>query len=216
MHDRRTKAEMIQTHYEEVWRRGDAWDLEASAFEQDRYDYLARLLAERCPGKILEIGCGSGGLTRRLAEFAEQVVAIDVAQGAIDRAVTQFGGTVPPTVTLLQANVVEYDLDAEGPWDAIVLAETIYSLGWLYSFFEVGYLAHRLLAATRPQGTLLLSNAFGQEKDWLLHPSLICTYRDLFCNVGYQIAAESVFQGTKHDVPIDVLVTLFQKPAATA
>ena len=215
MIDRQANAEMMRAHYEEVWRSGDAWDLEASAFEQDRYDYLARLLAGTRYAKVLEIGCGSGGMTRRLAGLAEHVLALDIAQAAIDRAAAQLAGADPRTVEFRQANVMEYDLVAEGPWDLVVLAETIYSLGWLYSFFDLAYLAGRLFDATRPSGRLLLSNAFGREKDWLLHPPLINTYRDLFRNIGYQVRTEEVFHGTKHNIRIDVLVTLFEKPAGT-
>lgn len=44
---------------------------------------------------------------------------------------------------------MELDLEEEGTWDLVVLAETSYYLGWLYPMFDVGRMAHSLYEATR-------------------------------------------------------------------
>jgi hypothetical protein len=84
-------------------------------------------------------------------------------------------------------------------------------LGWLYSFSQIGWLAAQLLEATRGGGRLLLANTYGRDRDWLLRPWLIDTYRDLFLNVGYQRDREELFRGTKDGVAFDVLITALTK-----
>ena len=62
---------------------------------------------------------------------------------------------------------------------------------------------------------MLLTNTYGQaEKDWLLQPWIIDTYRDLFRNVGYRLEKQEVFRGNKAGVDFSVLLTLFRKADA--
>jgi hypothetical protein len=105
-------------------------------------------------------------------------------------------------------NIMEYDFGSEGPWDLIVLSETIYYLGWLYPFFDVAWLAHELQAATTEGGSVLLANSSGETNDYLIRPWVIRTYHDLFLNVGFEIEREEVFRGTKHGVDYEVLMAL--------
>jgi hypothetical protein len=51
-----------------------------------------------------------------------------------------------------------------------------------------------------------------EQYDKLLLPSIIRTYRDLFLNVGFGLAREEIFSGTKAGVRFDVLISLFEKP----
>ena len=51
---------------------------------------------------------------------------------------------------------MDYDAPVAGPWDLIVMSETIYELGWLYPLFDVGWLAAELFAATRDGGRLMM------------------------------------------------------------
>lgn len=198
--------------FERLWAQGDPWKLESSEFEQQR---LARLLATldgRRYERSLEIGCGRGAFTRDLARIADQIVALDIAPTAITRARTIAVG--PGIADFRLANIMEYDVRAEGPWDLVVMSETIYYLGWLYPFFDLGWLASELFASTRPGGRLLLANTEGGCEDALLLPWLIRTYRDLFVNVGYDVETEELFCGTKHGVDLRVLISLFAKPSS--
>lgn len=212
MAEREQIHRQMQQHYQAVWERGDAWEFETSEFEQRRYEFLLRMLQGRPYGRVLEIGCGSGGLTRLLAGVADRVVALDIAAAAIERCRVQTAGAGPGVVDLRVANVMEFELQAEGTWDLVVLSETVYSLGWLYPMFDVAWLALRLFEATASGGRLLLANTYGQEgKDWLLQPWLIHTYRDLFANVGFRLEREEVFTGVKDAVEFRVLASLFTR-----
>ena len=68
-----------------------------------------------------------------------------------------------------------------------------------------------LFAATQSRGRFLMVNTYGGEKDYLLRPWLIDTYRDLVRNVGYKIEVEDRFSAIKNGVDLQALVTLFVK-----
>ena len=159
--------------------------------------------------RALEIGCGAGWFTRHLARVADEVLALDVAPSAIVRA--HASGLDPEVVDFRVTNIMDYDLRAEGPWDLVVMSETIYYLGWLYPFFDIAWLASELFASTSGTGRLLMANTFGGVEDYLLRPWVIRTYRDLFLNVGYRLEAEEIFRGSKDGATLEALISLFAK-----
>ena len=206
---RKLASQKARSFFEELWKRGDPWDIETADFEQRRCARLLQILSARRYAKALEIGCATGAFTRLLARVAERLVALDISPTAIACARKTWAGS---NATEFQvANIIEYDPRAEGPWDLVVMSDMIYFLGWLYPFFDVAWLAMELFAATSLGGQLLLANCYGGAEDYLMRPSLIRTYRDLFVNVGYQVNNEEVFHGTKKGVEIQVLITLFEK-----
>jgi len=209
---RRAADEQARTFFEDLWHQGDYWELETSAFEEARYAALLAPLAGRRYARALEIGCGAGTFTRRLAGLAGRVLAIDVAPSAITRARDALAPAAG--VDFRVANVMDHAFRDEGPFDLIVVSETIYYLGWLYPFFDVAWLASEIHEATRPGGRLLLANTFGGCDDALLRPGMIRTYHDLFRNVGYRLEAERVFRGNKNGAELEVLISLLVKPSA--
>jgi SAM-dependent methyltransferase len=212
MAERTLLDQQAQGFFEELWQRGDHWEFDSSAFEQTRYARLMALLAGRRYAHVLELGCGSGSFTQHLAGLADHVVALDISPTAIARARALWTG--PATVDFRQANIMEYDLHAEGPWDLIVLSDTMCYLGWLYSFFDVSWFASQLFAATRVGGHCLFANCMGEFGDMLMLPWLTRTYQSLLRNVGYHLEVEDIFRGTKYGVTIEVLMSLFCKHSA--
>src|SRR5262249_48774561 len=154
-------------------------------------------------GRTLEIGCGIGTFTRRLALHSDSILAVDVSQTAISRARETVAG--PGRVDFMDQNIMQFDVKAQGPWDLIVMNETIYYLGWLYSFFDVSWLALQMFEATRGGGRFLMANTCGGLEDYLLRPWIIATYHDLFVNVGYQVSAAKTFHGSKNGMAIDCM-----------
>ena len=165
-------------------------------------------MSDRRYPRALELGCGAGSFTRHLSSVCEHVLAVDVAPSAVDRARQAFAGGAG--VDLRVADIMELDVEAEGPWDLVVLAETAYYLGWLYPMFDVGWLAHRLHRATGPGGRLLLVNTFGPETG-LMSPWLIRTYHDLFANAGFEVEVAETMHGTKETVDFEILLSLLRK-----
>jgi SAM-dependent methyltransferase len=216
MLDRVLIDQQMRQHYDQVWAAGDSWEFETSPFEQQRFAEQLRLIEGQRYPRCLEIGCGGGCFTRLLASVADQVLALDVSPTAVEQSESRMRSAGVKNVDVHAANIMEFDLQSNGLWDLVVLAETVYCLGWLYSMFDIAYLASNLLAATRPGGRLLLANAYGADKDWLLMPYLIDTYRDLFRNVGFTVEKETVWCGTKHAQDFQVLMTVFRAPIQTS
>lgn len=206
--DRANAGAEARRFFEDLWREGDHWDLETSDYDQARYDRELALLGGRRYRRALEIGSGEGALTRRLAEIADSVLAVEVAETAVERArARQLDG-----VEFRVANIMELEVEEEGPFDLVVFGETIYYLGWLYSFYEVGWLAWRLYGATELGGHLLLANTVLSDTKGLESPWLIRTYRDLFANVGYELEREEMFRAEKGGAEMEALLSLFTRP----
>jgi SAM-dependent methyltransferase len=205
-----------QAFFEDLWKRGDPWEFETSEFERDKYARQLAMLQGRRYGRVLEIGCGAGSFSRDLARIADQVVAVDISAAAIARAKT--AETARGVVDYRVVDIMNYDLNKEGPWDLVVMSETICYLGWLHSFFEVGWLATELFAATCSGGRFLMANTQSgvDDDEYLLRPWLIRTYRDLFLNVGYRLDVEEIFRSQKHGVGLEVLISLYYKTHAAA
>lgn len=209
MHERELINQKAKNFCEDLWQQGDFWDFERSEYERARCARLTAILNDRHYGRVLEIGCGAGYFTRLLAPLADQIVAFDVAPTAIARA--RALGADLHQVDFRVANIMDYTWQADGPWDLVVFNDTICYLGWLYPFFDVAWLAAQLFAATRTGGRLLMANTMDEMSDKLLLPYITRTYRDLFCNVGYRVAAEEIFRGTKNNVDYEILISLFAK-----
>jgi SAM-dependent methyltransferase len=209
MEDRQRIAEQAQAFFEDLWKRGDPWQLETSEFERIKYEREISILGGRHYSRALEIGCGAGAFTRHLVGVADGILALDISPTAIARARAMGIDSVDFRV----ANIMDYNLQVEGPWDLVVMNETICYLGWLYSFFDVAWLAAEIFAATREAGQMLMANTCGGVEDYLLRPWIIHTYHNLFVNVGYRLEAEEIFRGQKDGVDIEVLISVFAKTA---
>ena len=143
--DRAGADARARAFFDGLWADGDPWELDGSELDQRRYARQVELLADRRYSRALEIGCGAAAFTERLAPVCDELVALDVSRHAIERARAEEG---VGNVEFRLANAMELDLEQEGTWDLIVLAETAYYLGWLYPMFELGWLAHSLHEAT--------------------------------------------------------------------
>jgi methylase of polypeptide subunit release factors len=84
--------------------------------------------------RVLGIGCGSSCISRLLAGGADEVVALEVSPLAIARAGSLSTG--PEGIDFRVANIIEYDLVAEGPWDLIVMSE-------INSYFKMALIVFR-------------------------------------------------------------------------
>jgi SAM-dependent methyltransferase len=206
--ERELNGEQAQAFFDDLWRPGSKWGREYSDFSQAIHGSELALLEGRRYRRALEVGCGPGFFTRLVADLADRTVALDLSEVAIAQA--RAAGS-PGPIDYRVANVMEYDPVAEGPWDLVVMNETVYYLGWLYSFVEVGWLASQLFEATRRGGRLLMANTFSLSQDYLYRTWLIQTYRDLFLNVGYRLETEEVARGREDGTNFEVLISLFTK-----
>jgi len=87
---------------------------------------IRRLVKPLSPKRTLDIGCGSGLITKVLAEASAEVVAVDVSEQAIAVSRGALGGAT--NVQLMVADVFR-SKDASGDWrgsfDLVVLSEVL-------------------------------------------------------------------------------------------
>jgi len=200
----------VRDYFDKLWNDGDPWDLDSSDYDQEKYARELALLEPRRFERVLELGCAGGAFTRRLAAIADRIVAIDVAARAIERALA--AGTEDGRIEYRVGDIIAFDPVEEKFWDLVVLSETIYYLGWRYSFFEVGWLAQQIFESVRPGGYLLMTNTMAMPRQYLQQESLLKTYRDLFINVGFTLDRTERYQGTKSGAPLEAMLCLFVKP----
>lgn len=120
-----------------------------------------RLLIEGVPrgGRILDVGCGEGMLTRELAARASAVVGLDVDAASIDLARAT---TSAANVEYVCADLMHHPFEL-GSFDAVVSVAVLHHLGT-----EAGLLRMRDLV--RPGGMLgaigLASNEWPRDIPW--------------------------------------------------
>ena len=135
----------------------DPWGsiLPCYRYQRLKYETLISLLPARRYVHALDIGCGLGGLTRRLAGLADQVLGVDLSTVAIQQA--QALSQNYPNVGFEQADLLALNPQWEQQFDLVVLADTLYYLSPL-SDHRLKTIACQVGRLLTPEGVLLLVN----------------------------------------------------------
>ena len=99
----------------------DPWKFESSPYEAAKYDATIEALQGRRSASALEIGCSIGVLTDRLSAHCDTLLAIDVAESALEAARRRV-----PGVAFERREVPEEFPD--GSYDLVVVSEVLYYL----------------------------------------------------------------------------------------
>jgi SAM-dependent methyltransferase len=100
----------------------DPWDFETSAYEHDKYERTLAALGERRYGRAFEAGCSIGVFTAMLADRCVDLLAVDIAQAAVDAAGERLAA-------FDHVRVERRTLPAAwpaGPFDLVVCSELLY------------------------------------------------------------------------------------------
>lgn len=197
---------------DDPWQYGDYWRLESSEYEQEKYSRQIALLPKTGLNCVLELGCGAGQFSRMLINhgIAQQVLGIELSQAAVARG-RSLNFSANDRIELRQANVMAYDSELEGPWDLIVLSETLYYLMWEYPLKHLVDKIDEWFRSTRPGKYFLLCNTHSGIADRISPPSFLAAYRDLLIGAGYRLKDEEPFTGIKDGVNYQGLISLFVK-----
>ncbi len=110
-------------YFDDVYaRHDDPWDFETSEYEMYKYAETLRTLPRPHYARVLEIGCSIGVLSCQLAERCGALLAVDVADAALQRARARCG--TRPNVWFEKMNVP--DQFPDGLFDLIVVSEVAY------------------------------------------------------------------------------------------
>jgi len=143
--------------FDEMFADGDDPWSSCSWYERRKRALTLAVLRRERYGRVLDLGCSTGTLTRGLAARADEIIGVDVsrralevAQRASDTGIRWVHGEAP--------SVVE---EIDGPLDLVVVSEVGYFLTPIELWLTVG----RLLARLRPGGELLLVDWRHPTKD---------------------------------------------------
>lgn len=99
----------------------DPWNFATSTYERAKYDATIEALENRRYATGLEIGCSIGVLTGRIAQHVDDLLAIDVAEAALEQARAR-----NPTVRFERREIPEEY--PPGDFDLTVCSEVLYYL----------------------------------------------------------------------------------------
>jgi len=164
----RTDAAIEQTQaasgarvaFEEAYTRSaDPWASAAPRYryQQRKYEQIMALLPDRRFRHALDLGCGLGLLSQRLAERSDAVLGIDVASAALGHARKR--GASVANLTFAQGDILDLPVELNGRFDLVVVADTLYYLAPL-SDDLLKALSARLADLLMPGGLFLLANHF--------------------------------------------------------
>jgi SAM-dependent methyltransferase len=92
-------------------------------YQQRKYHSLLSMLPRRPYRNVLDIGCGLGAFTRKLAPFSERVLGTDISTEAIGQAQKLSAGH--PNISYSQEDMLGKPRQ-EAVFDLIILADTLY------------------------------------------------------------------------------------------
>ncbi|GJD95775.1 class I SAM-dependent DNA methyltransferase [Methylobacterium iners] len=132
----------------------DPWRFETSAYEREKYAATLASLPRESYRSALEIGCSIGVFTHALAPRCASLVAIDVAESALEAARRRCADQ--PQVRFARTAVP--GAWPEGRFDLILISEVIYFLDQ----DDLAALARRIAEFLEPGGDLVLVHWLGE------------------------------------------------------
>jgi SAM-dependent methyltransferase len=148
-----------------MYQAGDPW---ASAdprylYQRRKYDVILGLLPRRQFDRALDLGAGTGLLSRKLAAHANEVVGIDISASAMAQATRDSAHL--PQLSFQQGDVLNLPDSLDGGFDLLVVADTLYYLPPPLQDTTLKALAQRLARLLRPGGVCLIANHYFSGAD---------------------------------------------------
>lgn len=148
--------------FESVYGRlDDPWASDDRRYRYQRLKYagiIAALPSGRRYGRTLDLGCGLGLLSRALAARSDEVLGLDIAQEAVDRARRR--GTDVANLHFERADFMDLPSSLDGRFDLVALADTLYYLPSPITDDALKTAAARIGRLLAPGGLCLLANHY--------------------------------------------------------
>ena len=140
---------------------GDPWCAGSPRYRYQgwKYDRLIEFLPKgRRFARALDLGCGLGLLSTRLAAHADQVTGIDIAQAAANRATARTAAY--RNVRFQQGDVTDLPNSLDGQFDLVVIADVLYYLPPPITAEVLKKTATRIAKLLVPGGLCMLVNHY--------------------------------------------------------
>jgi SAM-dependent methyltransferase len=146
--------------FEALYRESDdPWASASPAYRYQglKYEKLIALLPRKHFKNALDLGCGLGLLSQKLAGRAEHVLGIDIAPAAIEHARRR--GAAFENLSFEPGDVLDLPASLDGRFDLVVVADVLYYLSPLDEAV-LRSVVRRIADLLTPGGTCLLANHF--------------------------------------------------------
>jgi SAM-dependent methyltransferase len=149
-----------QAAFDAIYRSGDPWFSADPRYlyQRRKYDVIAGLLPPRRFAAALDLGCGTGLLSRRLAAHADTVLGIDISGEAVAQAARRHADV--PGLRFEQGDMTALPGSLDGAFDLLVLTDSLYYLPPPLTDSALKRAAQRLARLLRPGGICLLANHY--------------------------------------------------------
>lgn len=163
MDDQRSTRRVDLASFEALYRADDdPWRFATSPYEQHRYSRTVAHLPRPHYHRCFEPGCSVGVLTARLADRADEVVAVDASPAAVHQARQRLDQLELTNVHMSVGAMPENW--PPGRFDLIVFSE----LGYYFTEEALGELAARVHDTLTPGGDVVAVHWLGQSPDHVL------------------------------------------------
>jgi SAM-dependent methyltransferase len=146
--------------FDEVYRGGDPWASSDPRFryQHHKYDVIESLIPRRHFASALDLGCGSGLLTRRLAKCADAVLGLDISAAAVAQA--RQVHEAYPSVRFAMGDISNLPAFIDGAFDLLVITDSLYYLPPPLDDAALRPIAARMGSLLQPGGVCVLANHF--------------------------------------------------------
>lgn len=193
------KQSLDPEYFKKVYEANDdPWDFETSDYEAEKYKATIKALPKEWYQNALEIGCSIGVLTKLLEERCNHLIATDVSQKALDKAMNRCKNL--DNITFSKAKFPQ-DLPDQ-KFDLIIISEVAYYLSpedWEKAM-------EKLLNIIDSNGTILLCHWLPEVHDY---PQTGDEIHNSFAKFMHG-KMQNVFNAREENYRIDVWETLEQ------
>lgn len=138
----------------------DPWLSADRRYFYQRWKYegmMAMLPAGQRFGRALDLGSGVGALSLAITTVADDVLGLDIAQSAVDRATLRANGR--PGLRFEQGDVTALDPALDGQFNLVLVADTLYYLDKVDDF-SLQAVVKRISQLLAPGGLCLVANHY--------------------------------------------------------
>lgn len=153
------KQSLNSEYFKDVYdANDDPWNFETSEYELKKYSSTINSLPKLKYKNALEIGCSIGVLTKLLAEKCDALLATDVSQKALDKAIKRLENSK----NVIFKNAAFPQELPNGKFDLIVISEVAYYL----SIEDWNTAMKKLLQILESGGNILLCHWLPEVHDY--------------------------------------------------
>jgi trans-aconitate methyltransferase len=142
-------------------------------YPPETFVFLNELIVDE-PRTVLDVGCGSGNLTRPLAAYVERIDAVDISRPMLERARALPGGD-SPKIRWLHSRAE--DVELQPSYALITAGESLHWMDW-------GVVLPRFARALTSRGALAIARTEEQAVPW--HEGYLQVVRRFSNNPNYK------------------------------